>query len=79
MQITAIEKVVTQENFEENENNEEEIMFNIKEKEDEGTKIMGLRFEAIPHSLTASTKQNIEKRERLMELKKGLAKPRLTE
>ena len=79
MQITAIEKVVTQENFEENENNEEEIMFNIKEKEDGGTKIMGLRFEAILHSLTASTKQNIEKRERLMELKKGLAKPRLTE
>ena len=79
MQITAIEKVVTQENFEENENNEEEIMFNIKEKEDEGSKIMGLRFEAILHSLTASTKQNIEKRERLMELKKGLAKPRLTE
>ena len=72
--IRAIEPVRSQENVEENENNEEEIMENINEEEDEETRIMRLRFEEILHTLKASTEENIEGRERLMKLKKGVAK-----
>ena len=72
--IRAIEPVRSQENVEENENNEEEIMENIKEEEDREIRIMRLRFEEILHTLKASTKENIEGRERLMKLKKGVAK-----
>ena len=66
--------VRSQENVEEDENNEEEIMENINEEEDEETRIMRLRFEEILHTLKASTKENIEGRERLMKLKKAVAK-----
>ena len=45
-----------------------------KEGEDEETRIMRLRFEGILHILKASTKKNIEVRERLVKLKKGVAK-----
>ena len=67
--IRAIEPVRSQENVEENEN-EEEIIENINEEEEEETRIMRLRFEKILQTLKASTKENIEGRERLMKLKK---------
>ena len=67
--IRAIEPVISQENAEENEN-EEEIIENINEEEEEETRIMRLRFEEILQTLKASTKENIEGRERLMKLKK---------
>ena len=73
--MKAIEPVRSQENFKENENNEEESIQSIKkEEEDEETRIMRLRFEGILHILKASTKKNIEVRERLVKLKKGVAK-----
>ena len=72
--IRAIKSVRTQENLEENENNEEEIMENINNKEEEDTRITQLRFQEILQTLKASTKENIEGRERLMKLKKGVAK-----
>ena len=68
--IRATEQVRNQENIEEIENNEEEIMENINEEEDEENRIMRLKFEEILHILEASTKKNIERRERLMKLKK---------
>ena len=71
--IRAIEPVRCQENVEENEN-EEEIIENINGEEEEETRIMRLRFEKILQTLKASTKENIEGRERLMKLKKGVAK-----
>ena len=67
--IRATEPVRSQENVEENEN-EEEIIENINEEEEEETRIMRLRFEKILQTLKASTKENIEGRERLMKLKK---------
>ena len=69
----AVEPVRSQENVEENEN-EEEIIEKINEEEEEETRIMRLRFEKILQTLKASTKENIEGRERLMKLKKGVAK-----
>ena len=62
IQIRAIEPVRIEENVEDNENNEEEIMENINKDEDKEIRIMKLRFEEIRHSLTASTKENIEER-----------------
>ena len=62
IQIRAIEPVRIEENVEDNENNEEEIMENINKDEDKEIRIMKLRFEEILHSLTASTKENIEER-----------------
>ena len=38
---------------------------------------MRLRFEEILHTLTPTTKENIEQRERLMKLKKGVSKVEL--
>ena len=38
---------------------------------------MGLRFEEILRMLKASTKENIEGRERVMKLKKGVAKAKI--
>ena len=61
--IRAIEPVRNQENVEENEDNEQEIMKNIK-----------LQLLQI---LKASTKENIEKGERLMKLEKGVAKAKI--
>ena len=55
-----------------------EIMENINEEEDEETKIMRFRFEEILHTRKASTKENIEGRERLMKLKKGVAKTEMS-
>ena len=49
-------------------------MENIKEEEDREIRIMRLRFEEILHTLKASTKENIEGRERLIKLKKGVVK-----
>ena len=49
-------------------------MEKINEEDDGKTRIMRLRFEEILHTLKASTKENIEGRERLMKLKKGVAK-----
>ena len=49
-------------------------MENINEEKDGETKIMRLMFEEILHTLKASTKENIKGRERLMKLKKGVAK-----
>ena len=49
-------------------------MENINEEEDGETRIMRLMFEEILHTLKASTKENIKGRERLMKLKKGVAK-----
>ena len=45
-------------------------------EEDKETRFARLRFEEILHALTASTKENIEEKEReqLMELRKGVAK-----
>ena len=54
--------------------NAEEIMENINEQEDEETRIMRLRFEEILHTLKASTKENIEGRELMTKLKKGVTK-----
>ena len=71
--IRANEPVTSQENVEENEN-EEEIIENTNEEEEEETRIMRLKFEEILETLKASTKENIEGRERLMKLKKGVAK-----
>ena len=71
--IRAIEPVRSQENAEENEN-EEEIIENINEEEEEETRIMRLRFEEILQTLKISTKKNTEGMERLMKLKKGVAK-----
>ena len=65
--IRATEPVRSQENVEENEN-EEEIIENINGEEEEETRIMRLRFEKILQTLKASTKENIEGRERLMKL-----------
>ena len=62
------------ENVEENENNEEKIMENINEEEDGETRIMRLRFEEILHTLEASTKETTEGKERLMKLKRWVAK-----
>ena len=76
--IRAIDPVRRQENVEENENSEEEIMKNINEEEDGEIRIMRLRLEEIPHTLRASTKENIEGRERLMKLKKGVAKAEIS-
>ena len=70
----AIEPVRSQENVEQNENNKEEIMENINEEEYGEIRITTLRFEEILHTLKASTKENIEGRERLIKLKKGVAK-----
>ena len=50
------------------------MMENINEEEDGEIKIMRLRFEEVLHTLKASTKENTEGRERLMKLKKGVAK-----
>ena len=66
--IRAIEPVRSLENIEENENNEKEIMENINK--DEETKIITLRFEETLHTLKTSTKENTERREHLMKLKK---------
>ena len=49
-------------------------MENINNKEEEDTRITQLRFQEILQTLKASTKENIEGRERLMKLKKGVAK-----
>ena len=72
--IRAIEPVRSQENVEDNENNEEEIMENIKEEKDEETRIMRLRFEEMLQTLKTSTKENIEGREPLIKLTKEVAK-----
>ena len=74
--IRATEPVRSQENVEENENNEDEILENINEEEDGEIRIMRLRFDEILHTLKASTKENIEGRQRLMKLKKALDKLR---
>ena len=50
------------------------MMENVNEEEDGEIRIMRLRFEEILDTLKASTKENIEGRERLMKLKKGVAK-----
>ena len=75
--IRAIEPVISQENVEDNENNEEEIMENIKEEKDEETRIMRLRFEEMLQTLKTSTKENIEGREPLIKLTKEVAKPEI--
>ena len=49
-------------------------MENINEEEDGETRIMRLMFEEIQHTLKPSIKENIKGRERLMKLKKGVAK-----
>ena len=72
--IKAIEPVRSQENVEENENNKEEIMEKINEEEDGEIRIKRLRFEEILHALKASTKENIDGRQSLMKLEKGVAK-----
>ena len=72
--IKTIELVKSQENVEENGNNKEEMMENMNEEKDGEIRIMRLRFEEILHTLKASTKENIEGRERLMKLKKAVAK-----
>ena len=69
--IRANEPVRRQEKVEENESNDEKIMKNLNKHEDGETKIM--RFEEILHPLKASTKENIDGREHLMKLKKGVA------
>ena len=53
-------------------------MENIKEEEDREIRIMRLKFEEILHTLKASKKENIEGRERLMKLKKGVAKAEIS-
>ena len=70
IQIEDVEAARGEENGDENENIEVE---NTGEEDDE-TKITRLRFEEILHTLTPTTKGNIEQRERLMKLKKGVSK-----
>lgn len=55
IQVRALELVRTEENFEENDNNKQGITKNISEEE--GTRIMKLRFEKILHTRTASEKK----------------------
>ena len=74
IQIRVIEPARTEENVNENESNEEENLENSNDREEDKTKIMTLRFEEVLHTLTATTKGNIEERERLMKLKKGVPK-----
>ena len=77
--MRTTEPLRSQENVDENENNEEEILENINEVEEEDveTRTMRLRFEKLLKTLKASTKENIEEREGLMELRKGVAKPEI--
>ena len=66
-----------EENAEIEERNEEDNQGeneNTDEVEDEDTGLMRLRFEEILNALTASTKESIVERDRLMKLKKGVAK-----
>ena len=70
IQIEDVKAAKGEGNGDENENIEVE---NTGEEDDE-TKIMRLRFEEILHTLIATTKENIEQRERLMKLKKGVSK-----
>ena len=49
-------------------------MENINKEEDEVTRIVRLRFEEVLHTVTAFTKENIKEKERLIKLKKGVAK-----
>ena len=72
--IRAIEPVRSQENVEKNGNCKEEMMENINEEEDGEIRIMRLMFEDILLTLKASTKENVEGRDCLMKLKKGVAK-----
>ena len=55
IQVRALELVRTEENFEENDNNKQGITKNISEEE--GARIMKLRFEKILHTRTASEKK----------------------
>ena len=73
IQIEDVEAARGEENGDENENIEVE---NTGEEDDE-TKITRLRFEEILHTLTPTTKENIEQRERLMKLKKEVSKVQL--
>ena len=49
-------------------------MENINKEEDEVTRIVRLRFEEVLHTVTVFTKENIKEKERLIKLKKGVAK-----
>ena len=49
-------------------------MENINKEENEENRTMRLRFEETLHTLKASTKENIEAKERQMKQKKGIAK-----
>ena len=65
-----VENNAENECIEENENGNE----NEGEPEDEETREMRLRFEDVLNSLKSTTKENIEERERLAKLKKGVPK-----
>ena len=59
--LRAIESVRTEENVEENDNNDQEIMENINKEEDEGTRIMRLRFEKILHTLQHLKRKTLQR------------------
>ena len=72
---TVIEQERAEETGEANENAESRNFepFN-EEEEDDDTRIMRLRFEEIFNTLTSTTNENIEQRERLLKIKKGISK-----
>ena len=68
--IRAIEQERSEVNVERNENDERRKL----EQANDDTRIMRLRFEDILNTLTPSMKENIEQRERLLKIKRGIYK-----
>ena len=74
IRIRAIKQERSEVNVERNENNERRKLEQANEEEDDDTRIMRLRFEDILNTLTPTTKENIEQRERLLKIKRGISK-----
>ena len=74
IRIRAIEQERSEVNVERNENDERRKLEQANEEEDDDTRIMRLRFVDILNTLTPSTKENIEQRERLLKIKRGISK-----
>ena len=74
IRIRAIKQERSEVNVERNENNERRKLEQANKEEDDETRIMRLRVEDILNTLTPSTKENIEQRERLLKIKRGISK-----
>ena len=72
--MRAIEQERSEINFERNENGERRKLEQANEEEDDDTRNMRLRFEDIFNTLTPSTKENIEQREQMLKIKRGISK-----